>query len=94
MFVSNDTIELTDWQKNKLHELNDNTIGELIEVDERKLKEARYIADARARQIKNAAVAQFVNTFLDDATNELPDANIFVGKRATSRWCSTGAGDS
>lgn len=52
-----DTIDLTSWQKSKLHELEINTIGELIEVEETKLKEARYIADARARQIKNAAVA-------------------------------------
>lgn len=52
-----DTLDLTVWQKGKLLELNINTIGELIEVEESKLKEARYIADTRARQIKNAAVA-------------------------------------
>ena len=33
------------------------TIGDLIDVEEDKLKEARYIADIRARQMKNAAVA-------------------------------------
>ena len=52
-----DTLELTDWQKSKLRELNVNTIGELAEIEESKLKEARYVADARARQMKNAAVA-------------------------------------
>lgn len=52
-----DTLDLTLWQKRKLHELNINTIGELIEVEESKLKEARYIKETRARQIKNAAVA-------------------------------------
>ena len=52
-----DTLELTDWQKSKLRELNVNTIGELIEIEESRLKEARYVADARARQMKNAAVA-------------------------------------
>lgn len=52
-----DTLELTDWQKSKLRELNVNTIGELVEIEESKLKEARYVADARARQMKNAAVA-------------------------------------
>lgn len=52
-----DTLDLTLWQKGKLHELNINTIGELIEVEESKLKEARYIKETRARQIKNAAVA-------------------------------------
>lgn len=52
-----DTLELTPWQKAKLHELSIETIGELIDVEESKLKQARYIADARARHIKNAAVA-------------------------------------
>lgn len=52
-----DTLDLTSWQKGKLHELNIQTIGDLIDIQESKLKEARYIADVRARQIKNAAVA-------------------------------------
>lgn len=52
-----DTLDLTAWQKGKLHEIEVNTIGELIEVEESKLKEAKYIANARARQMKNAAVA-------------------------------------
>ena len=50
-------MDLTPWQKGKLHELGIDTIGELIDVEENKLKEARYIADVRARQMKNAAVA-------------------------------------
>lgn len=52
-----DSLELTPWQKKILHELNINTIGALVEVEENKLKEARYVADTRARQMKNAAVA-------------------------------------
>ena len=52
-----DTLDLTMWQKGKLHELGIITIGDLIDVEEDKLKEARYIADVRARQMKNAAVA-------------------------------------
>lgn len=52
-----DSLDLTLWQKGKLRELGVNTIGDLIEIEESKLKEARYIADARARQMKNAAVA-------------------------------------
>ena len=52
-----DTLDLTAWQKGKLHEIEVNTIGELMEVEESKLKEAKYIANARARQMKNAAVA-------------------------------------
>lgn len=51
------TLDLTDWQKRKLHDLEIDTIGELIDVDESKLKEAYYVADVRARQMKNAAVA-------------------------------------
>ena len=52
-----DTLDLTPWQKEKLRELGIDTIGKLIDVEENKLKEARYIADVRARQMKNAAVA-------------------------------------
>lgn len=52
-----DTLDLTDWQKGTLHTLGINTIGELINVEESKLKEAYYVSDVRARQMKNAAVA-------------------------------------
>ena len=52
-----DTLDLTPWQKEKLRELGIDTIGKLIDIEENKLKEARYIADVRARQMKNAAVA-------------------------------------
>lgn len=52
-----DTLDLTPWQREKLSELGINTIGELIDVEESKLKQARYIADVRARQMKNAAIA-------------------------------------
>lgn len=52
-----DLLELTDWQKQKMHEISINTIGELISAPEEKLKQARYIADVRARTIKNAGIA-------------------------------------
>ena len=52
-----DLLDLTDWQKQKLHELSINTIGELIDTPEERLKKVRYIADVRARNIKNAGIA-------------------------------------
>lgn len=52
-----DLLELTDWQKQKMHEISINTIGDLISAPEDKLKQAKYIADVRARTIKNAGIA-------------------------------------
>lgn len=52
-----DLLELTDWQKQKMHEISINTIGDLISAPEGKLKQAKYIADVRARTIKNAGIA-------------------------------------
>lgn len=42
-----DLLELSDWQKQKMHEISINTIGELISASENKLKQAKYIADVR-----------------------------------------------
>lgn len=52
-----DKLDLTDWQKQKLHEISIHTIGELIAAPEERLKQAKYIADVRARTIKNAGIA-------------------------------------
>ena len=52
-----DLLDLTDWQKQKLREISINSIGELIGVPEEQLKRVRYIADVRARNIKNAGIA-------------------------------------
>ncbi len=52
-----DLLELTSWQKQKMHEISINTIGDLISAPEEKLKQAKYIADMRARTIKNAGIA-------------------------------------
>ena len=52
-----DLLELTGWQKQKMHEISINTIGDLISAPEGKLKQAKYIADVRARTIKNAGIA-------------------------------------
>jgi len=40
-----------------MHEISINTIGDLISAPEGKLKQAKYIADVRARTIKNAGIA-------------------------------------
>lgn len=52
-----DVLELTEWQKMKMHEIDVNTIGELVAATEEKLKQAKYIADVRARNIRNAGIA-------------------------------------
>lgn len=52
-----DLLELTEWQKQKMHEININTIGDLLAASEDDLKRAKYIADVRARTIKNAGIA-------------------------------------
>lgn len=52
-----DLLELTEWQKQKMHEISIHTIGDLISAPEDKLKQARYIADVRARTIRNAGIA-------------------------------------
>ena len=52
-----DCLELTEWQLSKLHEININTIGDLVNAEENTLKQARYIADIRARRLKNAGIA-------------------------------------
>ena len=52
-----DVLELTEWQKKKMHEIKIDTIGELMGATEERLKQAKYIADVRARNIKNAGIA-------------------------------------
>jgi len=50
-------LDLTDWQKQKLIELQLLTIGDVIKASETKLQEARFIGEIRARQMRNAAIA-------------------------------------
>lgn len=52
-----DLLDLTLWQKQKMREININTIGDLLNASEDDLKRAKYIADVRARTIKNAGIA-------------------------------------
>jgi len=54
---SANVLDLTDWQKEKLTELNLITVRDVLEASEEKLKEATYVGDVRARRMRNAAVA-------------------------------------
>lgn len=50
-------LDLTTWQISKLLELDLKTIGDVLSVPETKLMEAYYVAEIRARAMKNAALA-------------------------------------
>ena len=50
-------LDITSWQKDKLYELGLNTVGDVLNATEQKLKEANYVGDVRARRMRNAAVA-------------------------------------
>lgn len=52
-----DSLDLTDWQLSTLQSLSIKTIGELLDTPESRLMEARYVAEKRARTMKNAAFA-------------------------------------
>lgn len=50
-------LDVTDWQRQKLVELGLQTVEQVLGATEEKLKEAHYVGDVRARQMRNAAVA-------------------------------------
>lgn len=50
-------LDLTAWQLEKLSELGLNSVGDVLNATEAKLKEANYVGDVRARRMRNAAVA-------------------------------------
>lgn len=52
-----EVLDLSVWQKEKLRELNLNTIQEVLRAGEEKLKEAYYVGEKRARRMRNAALA-------------------------------------
>lgn len=52
-----DSLDLTKWQLEKLHGLNINTIGELLNTQEAHLMTVKNVAEKRARTIKNTAFA-------------------------------------
>lgn len=53
----NTVLDITLWQRTKLDELGLLKIGEVLDASEDELKEARYVGDVRARQMRNAALA-------------------------------------
>lgn len=50
-------LDLTPWQLEKLAELGLNSVADVLNATEEKLKEANYVGDVRARRMRNAAVA-------------------------------------
>ena len=52
-----DVLDISQWQRGKLTELGLVTVGDVLKASERKLMEASYVGNIRARQMRNAAVA-------------------------------------
>lgn len=50
-------LDITPWQKEKLIELGLYTVRDVLNATEKKLKEANYVGEVRARRMHNAAVA-------------------------------------
>lgn len=53
----NTVLDITPWQRSKLDGLGLSTVGQVLDAGEDKLKEASYVGDKRARQMRNAALA-------------------------------------
>ncbi|MDR6853004.1 hypothetical protein J2Y54_002524 [Sphingomonas sp. BE123] len=53
----NTVLDITPWQRGKLDSLELFTVGQVLAAGEDKLKEAFYVGDKRARQMRNAALA-------------------------------------
>ena len=51
-----DDLDLTDFQKSKLHELNLSTIGEVLAASESDFQVLFYVGRVRSRQMRNAAI--------------------------------------
>lgn len=52
-----DVLDITPWQKDALHKLGFNTLGEVLSASEQQLQEAYYVGEKRSRRMKNAATA-------------------------------------
>lgn len=50
-------LDITEWQKDCLNQLNLYKIGQVLQATEKDLQAARYVGEKRARQMKNAATA-------------------------------------
>ena len=56
-----DILDLSEWQKNKLKEHNLLTIQDVIDTSEADMQNMmRYVGEKRARRIRNAAIAEFL----------------------------------
>jgi len=54
---SMEVLDISQWQKEKLRELNLITIRDVLGATESELKKAAYIGQIRARRIKNTVMA-------------------------------------
>ncbi len=52
-----DVLDISDWQRTKLHEINLSTIGDVLLASESKLRTLSYVGEKRSRRIRNAALA-------------------------------------
>lgn len=52
-----DVLDLSNWQKEALKSIGINTIRDILQSNEEKIKEAYYVGDKRARRMKSAAHA-------------------------------------
>jgi hypothetical protein len=52
-----DVLDITDWQRAKLHELGLQTVGDVLLASETQLQSMAYVGEKRSRRIRNAALA-------------------------------------
>ena len=52
-----EVLDITNWQKEQLHSLELNTIGDVLRATETTLRRAYYVGEKRARRMRNAAIA-------------------------------------
>ncbi len=52
-----DVLDITDWQKQKLREMDLKTVVDVLQATESKLQEAWYVGEKRSRRMRNAAIS-------------------------------------
>lgn len=50
-------LDISEWQRSKLREINLTTVGDVLEASESKLQSLHYVGEKRSRRIRNAAIA-------------------------------------
>ena len=50
-------LDIREWQKERLHGLDINTVGDVLRASETKIQDAYYVGPVRSRRIRNAALA-------------------------------------